>query len=96
MSNHIIKYTEPSWNNNIYKKKINSVNKKMKIDTETTKNLKIFSHIDTCLQNNIKNTEENCTKNKNYRYKKSSRSKKCNDSQMCRATTKCKHTPLKT
>ena len=47
MINIIIKYTEPSWNNNIYKKKINSVNKKMKIDTETTKNLKILSHIES-------------------------------------------------
>ena len=65
MSNHIIKYTEPSWKNNTYKKKINSVNKKMKIDTETTKNFKILSHIETCMQNNIKNTEENCTINKN-------------------------------
>ena len=37
----------------------------MKIDTETNKYLKILSHIETYMQNNIKNTEENCTINKN-------------------------------
>ena len=37
----------------------------MKIDTETTNNLKILTHIVTCRQKNIKNTDENCTINKN-------------------------------